>query len=102
MVCGHPGCANLIPCEDHRRIPWERHSKRSNLSGSKQQKRARRVIRSAGGICAVCGSAVATEADHVVPLGEGGPDTAENMQGFGLSLFASDAAPKGARGRRVV
>jgi len=32
-----------------------------------------------GGLCVHCGS-VAVNADHIVPLSQGGPDTVENQQ----------------------
>lgn len=78
--CNIHGCPNLQPCPDHGRKPWKRNRPRSKLSGSRQQTRARYILERDGGICHVCGYAGANEADHVVPLGEDGPDTIANMR----------------------
>lgn len=83
-VCAEPGCPELSEqshCPAHRREPWRgRHDRRGRkTSGWKEQARARRVIRNHGGICHVCGQPGATEADHVIPLAEGGADDESNM-----------------------
>ncbi|QXC59342.1 HNH endonuclease [Aquihabitans sp. G128] len=49
------------------------------LSGSARKARTARIIRRDHGICHVCGKPGATEADHVVPLAEGGSDTDANL-----------------------
>lgn len=78
------GCPNLRPCptEGHEPRPWQGSRRREHvkLSGSAQQRRAARVIRRHRGICHVCKLGGADEADHVVPVTEGGPDTEANMR----------------------
>lgn len=53
-----------------------------------------------GGVCHVCGGPGADEADHVVPLAEGGPDTLENMRPIhGQPCHREKTAREAARGR---
>lgn len=81
--CPVPGCHHLRPCpvDGHEPEPWRGSRRRERtVSGSRQQKRARRVLRRYGAICHVCGLGGADQADHVVPLAEGGPDNEENMR----------------------
>lgn len=80
-VCPTAGCPHIQPCPDHPRGAWatSRRRERSTLSGSRQQQRARYVIDRDDTICHVCGHLGANEADHIIPLAEGGADTVENM-----------------------
>lgn len=84
-VCPVPGCPVLIPpggeCPQHPPPKWDHPPghRRSSLSGSAQQKRALRIIRRDHGICHVCHQPGADEADHLIPIGEGGIDHANNM-----------------------
>lgn len=81
-ICSHPDCFELQPCPDHQRKPWEGSRRRENttLTGWEQQKRAKHVLNKHDTICHVCGQPGANQADHVVPLAEGGADTEENMR----------------------
>ena len=75
-----PTCGRL-GCEQHKRTPWQDRPKhRTGLSGWQQQQRAQRVIRRDNGICHVCGQPGADQADHVVPLSEGGADGEDQMR----------------------
>ena len=79
-ICSARGCPNVAPCEEHTKKPWAGSGRASGtLSGSAQQKRSKRILARDQYICHVCGGFGADEADHVKPLGEGGPDTDENM-----------------------
>lgn len=80
-VCTEPGCPNVQPCPSHRREPWAHSNRRAGvtLSGSAQQKRTHRILRRDGGICHVCHQPGADQADHVVPIGEGGADDEANL-----------------------
>lgn len=82
QACRHAGCPNLMPCPDHKPKPWSRGKRlRSQFaaSGSKQARRKRYVLYRDQGICYVCGLSGADQADHVIPLGEGGVDDVSNM-----------------------
>jgi 5-methylcytosine-specific restriction protein A len=81
-ICSNPYCSNIQPCPDHERKPWEgsKRSERTNLSGSRQQKRAKYVLEKHDTICHVCGHPGSNQADHVIPLAEGGADTTTNMR----------------------
>jgi len=80
-VCSHFDCPNIMPCPDHERKPWEKSERRTRTrSGWEQQRRAKYVLEKHNTICHVCGYPGANEADHVIPLAEGGPDTTANMR----------------------
>lgn len=81
-ICSHPLCHELQPCETHQRKPWEGSRRRDNtkLNGWQQQKRAKHVLTKHNTICHVCGQPGGNEADHVVPLAEGGADDESNMR----------------------
>lgn len=82
-ICSTPGCPQLQPCTEHQRKPWAKSSRRDHLklkSGSAQQRRARHVLLKHDGLCHVCGHAGADQADHVVPLSEGGADDLSNLR----------------------
>lgn len=80
-ACSNPQCPNLQPCPTHEKKPWEGSTRRTKtISGWEQQRRARLVIAKHHGICHICGDTGADEADHVIPLQQGGPDTIENMR----------------------
>lgn len=105
-VCAHPGCTALVNgtrCPEHAPKPWARSAdapRRSNLSGSAQQARARRVITRDGTICHVCGIAGANQADHVIPVAEGGADDESNMRAIhGIPCHAEKSAAESARAR---
>lgn len=80
-VCTVPGCPNL-DCKEHERPAWRprEDNRRYQLSGWERSKRRKRVLARHRGICHVCGGPGATEADHVIPLTAGGPDTEANMR----------------------
>ncbi len=78
--CPHPGCHDLVRsgrCQKHAR-PRGRESQRDR--GRSWRRRRARVIARADGLCEVCGDAAATEADHKVPIWEGGADRMHNLQ----------------------
>jgi len=62
------------------RPPASFRTRRSRtISGWGQQRRARDVLERDRGICHLCGLAGADQADHLVPLAEGGTDDMSNM-----------------------
>lgn len=86
--CPTPGCPDLFPPRGQcpscgYGAPWKGSRRREHvrLSGSAQQERTRRIIRRDGGICHVCKTPGADQADHVRPLSETGPtgDCDSNM-----------------------
>lgn len=80
-ICAHPWCPNVQPCPDHAPKPWASSIRRERtISGSRQQKRAARVMREHDRTCHVCGRPMADEVDHVVPLSEGGADDESNLR----------------------
>jgi len=103
-ICSDPLCANIQPCSAHAPKPWQgSRAKRSKLSGSKQQKRAQYILRKYDTICHVCNRPGGTEADHVIPLAENGPDTRANMRpihGGPDSCHSRKTAEEAHRGRK--
>lgn len=89
-VCAKDGCPELASapgksyCEDHDPAPWRdarsRRPRDGAGSGWSEQRRARDVIRRHRGICHVCGEPGADQADHVVPLAQGGADALSNLR----------------------
>lgn len=80
-ACSEAGCPNLKPCPLHGVKPWQnRHRVKRGRSGSRRQRMSRAVILRDNGICHVCGEYGANEADHVIPVAEGGPDTFDNLK----------------------
>lgn len=103
-ICSAPRCPNLQPCPnpDHTPAPWagSRRSERT-ISGSAQQKRAARIMRKHERVCHVCGKPMADEVDHVVPVGEGGADTDDNLRPIhSVPCHKRKTATEAARARR--
>lgn len=83
-VCNIPGCPNDAVdgsrCPDHKPKAWATSNRRQRIgkSGWKLQAEAKYVIARDGGICHVCGRPGADEADHLIPIAEGGSDDLTN------------------------
>lgn len=80
VTCGRLTEARYCPAHTPR--PWESSTRREKvqLSGSKQQRRARAVMELHDGICHVCGYLGADQVDHVIPVSENGPDSMDNLR----------------------
>ena len=103
-VCSHFDCPNIQPCEEHQREPWQgsKRRERTKLSGWRQQKRSRYVLEKHDTICHVCSNPGSDEADHVIPLAEGGADTAANMRPIHSEpCHREKTAEEAQRGRRA-
>ena len=80
-ACNTRGCPSLQPCPDHPKVAWQGSTRRERtVSGWEQQRRAQRVLEQHDGICHVCKRPGSDTVDHVIPLAEGGPDTADNLR----------------------
>lgn len=78
--CNTHGCHHLQPCPTHPTKAWAGSTRRTKTgSGSQQQKRAAHVLHRDNGICHICGQPGANQADHIIPLAEGGIDHVRNM-----------------------
>lgn len=80
-TCASPNCPNTQPCPHHAPKPWQT-SRRSDrtISGSRQQRRAARILHRHDHVCHVCGKDGADTVDHVIPLAEGGRDDDTNLR----------------------
>lgn len=94
-ACSAPRCPNLQPCPDHGRKAWEGSTRRSRLPPDWPKRRARILRRDP--ICKVCGNALSTQCDHVVP-GDNHDDA--NLQGICDDCHAAKTAAEGVAARR--
>jgi 5-methylcytosine-specific restriction protein A len=97
-LCPHPGCIAFMPCPTHERKPWATTTPRT-MSGWAQQRRARRSGAKHNTICHICHHPGATQADHVIPLAEGGPDTEQNMRPAHPDCHQAKTRQEAKRGR---
>lgn len=89
-VCSVSGCPEDATNEGRCPLHQRKRPKRTTVtvSGWEEQRRAKRVIERDGGVCWVCGLMGANEADHVIPLAQGGADDESNMAPIHSSCHA--------------
>lgn len=75
-ICSEPGCPNLQPCPDHRKVAWQGSTRRRRLP--RGWEKLRRFVLNRDPICRICGQAVSTECDHVIPSDD---HSLDNLQG---------------------
>lgn len=89
-ACRWPRCPNAggkagycaVHAELHRQaanIPLRR-SERAFYAGA-EWRALRYAVLLRDPICKLCGQARSTQADHIIPRSQGGPDTMENLRG---------------------
>lgn len=103
-ICPTIGCTNLLPCAEHERKPWagSTHNRNRTISGSKEQARSRKILMRDRYVCHVCGGFGANQADHVIPLAEGGQDDESNLAAIHAEpCHRAKTAREAARGRLV-
>jgi 5-methylcytosine-specific restriction endonuclease McrA len=88
-VCGHAQCPNLMPCPEHRKVPWAGSTRRSELPPDWERRR-RAVLRrdvtcQDGRVCG--GLALAREVHHT-----GQPDDHNLMALQGICADCHKAA----------
>lgn len=73
--CGDPMCGELAThrgrCDRHQRQPWANPSANGRALSGSDRRRWHNLIIKADTVCEQCG-AQATEADHRIPISEGG------------------------------
>jgi 5-methylcytosine-specific restriction protein A len=75
-VCSEPGCPNLQPCPEHRKVPWQGSTRSQRLP--RGWRKLRRFVLSRDPLCRICGQTPSTECDHIVP---GDDHSLDNLQG---------------------
>ncbi len=91
-------------CEKHPPKVWaKRHDAPKRVTGRKLQQ-LRRELFEANPLCVACDKlglvTLATQRDHIVSLGEGGRDVAENTQGLCDPCHEAKSLAEALRGRR--
>lgn len=89
-VCAEPGCHELTDssrCPAHKPKPWtgrngttSRQARGIQRSGWDEQAEHRRILKTHGARCYLCGGPGVTQVDHVVPRMDGGLDTPANKR----------------------
>ncbi len=77
----------------------------SRKHGRKDRQKAAWVIARSGGLCEIKGAhciRIATEADHIVPLAEGGIDKPEHMQAVCKPCHRAKTQAEAARGKQMI
>lgn len=85
-VCSEPGCSLLVSsgfCSEHAPKPWAGSDPLNRRIRGGRGQRIRKKVMAKYRWCAWPGcNQLATEADHIVPLSEGGDPGPENMHGL--------------------
>ncbi len=85
--CLSPGCPNVVGrgaqrCDEHDLGPWDHKrtfQERYGVTRSEWAKIRARVIRRDHGRCVDCSSRQRLEADHIVPVSQGGSSDLDNL-----------------------
>lgn len=103
--CPHPGCDNRITnaryCDEHKPVNWSYGTDRTSSWQHQQWKTA--VLRRCKRRCEINGPrciGTATEADHIVPVAEGGTYDLSNGQGACHTCHAEKTQEEAQRGLR--
>ena len=104
--CNQPGCHETTReryCEKHKPLhEWHKTTSYKRTTGRKLQ-RQRAQLFAEQPLCVECVRqgrvSVATIRDHIIPLGEGGSDTDDNIQGLCRECSDRKTAEESRRGR---
>lgn len=89
--CGHAGCGKLVRdgsgrCDKHQSTAWVKKPMATKRTTGRKLQAMRAALFQAQPLCVMCEAqgrvTLATQRDHIVPLAEGGQDTADNTQGL--------------------
>lgn len=89
--CGHAGCGKLVRdgsgrCDKHQSTAWVKKPTATKRTTGRKLQAMRAALFQAQPLCVMCEAqgrvTLATQRDHIVPLAEGGQDTAGNTQGL--------------------
>jgi 5-methylcytosine-specific restriction protein A len=89
--CTHPGCGKLVRdgtnrCDSHKRQDWNKKPDAPKRITGRRLQAEREALLRANPLCVRCQLKgvvrLATQRDHIVPLGEGGQDVRPNTQGL--------------------
>lgn len=74
--CTDPDCGALAVnrgrCAEHQRKAWANRSRNTDALTGAERARFRAAVLARDPVCRVCGVAPATEADHIIPVAQGG------------------------------
>ena len=106
--CGHTGCRVLAVaggrCADHQREAWRKKPVATKRITGRKLQAMRAALFAANPLCVECAQlgrvTLATQRDHIVPLGEGGADDADNVQGLCNECHEGKSLAEALRARR--
>lgn len=79
LTCGTPARGTRCPpCQ--RSHDTHRRPSPNQRGYDAEYRKARRIILATGPACAICGTAPATTADHIVPVSRGGTNELTNLR----------------------
>jgi 5-methylcytosine-specific restriction protein A len=103
--CPKPGCETRITnqryCDEHMPINWAYGTDRTSTPLHREWRSA--VLQRCGGRCQIRGpkcTTTATEADHIIPVAEGGTYTLSNGQGTCHTCHQAKTRDEARRGRQ--
>ncbi len=104
--CAENGCHQLATykgrCEEHQRKPWANVSAHGRTLTRQERAIFRRDVLRRDPICRACGTAPATDADHITPIADGGsPRDLNNGQGLCAPCHALKTRIEAARRREA-
>ena len=106
--CSHTGCRVLAViggrCADHQREAWHKKPVATKRVTGRRLQAMRAALFADNPLCVECTRlgcvTEAVERDHIVPLGEGGLDEADNVQGLCLACHEVKSLAEALRARR--
>ncbi len=106
--CSHTGCRALASaggrCADHQREAWRKKPVATKRVTGRRLQAMRAALFRDNPLCVECTKlgrvTLATQRDHIVSLGEGGADDADNVQGLCEPCHEGKSLAEALRARR--
>ena len=98
-------CGNIATrrgrCDQHQPTPWAKHSRNGQTLTGTQRKQLHNEQLAREPQCRQCGSTHQLEADHIIPIAEGGAHThPDNLQTLCHNCHATKSEQERRRGTR--
>lgn len=107
--CSHTGCRALATaggrCADHQREVWHKKPAATKRVTGRRLQAMRAALFADNPLCVECARlglvTLATQRDHIKPLGEGGADDSSNVQGLCDACHEVKSLAEALRARRA-